>query len=99
VKFGLKESDVAYIEAVLADFSAVEHVVIFGSRAMGNHKATSDIDLCLKGKDISIDHLTKIHSRLNELAPFPYEVDVVHYENLNSMELKTHIDTYGIEFS
>lgn len=95
MKFGLQDSDLLYIKSVLKKFPEITDAIIFGSRAMGNFKVSSDIDICLKG-NVSLETLGKIKSLLEESGPLPYLVDVVVYESIDSEELKKHIDTLGI---
>ena len=97
MKFGLSQSDINYIRSILIQFNEIEEVVIFGSRAMGNFKPQSDIDICLKGANISLETLSKIKALLESVGPMPYLVDIISYKDLNSEELKNHIDNYGIK--
>ncbi|MDD2498976.1 MAG: nucleotidyltransferase domain-containing protein, partial [Desulfitobacteriaceae bacterium] len=55
MKFGLRESDLAYIISAIKELSEIEKAVIFGSRAKGNYKPGSDIDLAIYGDRISFD--------------------------------------------
>ena len=48
-RFGLEAVTIAKICAVFARYPQVEKAVIFGSRAKGNYKPGSDIDLSLYG--------------------------------------------------
>jgi len=50
VEFGLTEERREKIKSVLACFPNIEEVVIFGSRALGNYRLASDVDLAVKGK-------------------------------------------------
>ena len=45
MKYGLPEDTVNQINRVLARFPEVTRAVLYGSRAKGNHKPGSDIDL------------------------------------------------------
>ena len=49
--YGLRPEDVEEIVAVFARFPAVETALIFGSRAKGNYRPGSDVDIALKGQD------------------------------------------------
>jgi predicted nucleotidyltransferase len=49
--FGLKEKDITDIRAVLQSFPEVEKALIFGSRARGNHRHGSDVDMALMGAE------------------------------------------------
>ncbi|MGV8146459.1 MAG: nucleotidyltransferase domain-containing protein [Alkaliphilus sp.] len=68
---------------------------IFGSRAMGNYKAGSDVDVVVYGMFITSEIVNQISIELNEKSPLPYYFDIVHYETLSHESLKKHIDEYG----
>ncbi|MBN2894184.1 MAG: nucleotidyltransferase domain-containing protein [Bacteroidales bacterium] len=89
--FGIYKNSYNLIVELFQKYSSIEKVSIFGSRAIGNYKKGSDIDLAIFGKDISYDIVTKISAILNEDLPIPYFIDVVHYESLKNEALKTHI--------
>ena len=78
-----------------AAFPQIERVVIFGSRAKGNFRQGSDIDLAIFGKDCSPGIAMDLHSKLNENTPIPYFVDVVDYNSLQQPGLKEHINRVG----
>ncbi|MFA8343573.1 MAG: nucleotidyltransferase family protein [Rhodothermaceae bacterium] len=96
MNFGLKEKELKYIKEVTTKFTEVEEVIIFGSRAMGNQKVSSDIDIAVKGKYIPHEIVLKIVDILNEDSPLPYFFDVINYNNIENPELKKHIDEKGI---
>ena len=50
MKYGLKESYIQQIQFVFAEYPAIEKVILYGSRAKGNYRNGSDIDLTLVGK-------------------------------------------------
>ena len=77
------------------DFPEIEQVLLFGSRAKGNFKTGSDIDLAIKGKEVGQNLIFRLKSIFNERLPIPYEVDVVGYEYLDHQSLKEHIDRLG----
>ncbi len=96
--FGISEKSFRLIIDVLKRFDEVDSVVIFGSRAKGNYRNGSDIDLALKGDRITPKIILDISGILNEQLPIPYHVDVVNYNCINVPELKEHIDRIGKEF-
>lgn len=51
--FGLWESDLLAIRRVLEKYPEVRQALIFGSRAKGNYKPGSDVDIALKGDRIT----------------------------------------------
>lgn len=96
MNFGLSEESLNTIEDAIKPFSHIEEAIIYGSRAMGNFKPYSDIDIALKGKNLTERSVTALHSFFNHAAPgFPYKVDVLDYNKLTNEELKRHIDKEG----
>ncbi|GAE94796.1 nucleotidyltransferase [Gracilibacillus boraciitolerans JCM 21714] len=93
--FGLLESDIRYINKALEQFAEIEYGIIFGSRAMGNYKRGSDIDIAIKGEDITSEILCKVSDLLNEEYPLPYYFDFIHYETISNENLKDHINKKG----
>ncbi|MCR6109471.1 nucleotidyltransferase domain-containing protein [Bacillus sp. A301a_S52] len=95
--FGLREEDIQYIREVLAKYTEVEKAIIFGSRALGNYKKGSDVDIALVGKDVKSINITALDSLLNEESPLPYFFDIIHYDSISNENLKGHIDMEGKE--
>jgi len=93
--FGLKPQSLKMIQEALAQFPQIQEALIIGSRAMGHYKRGSDIDIALKGSNITETILAKIKGKLEDELPLPYLFDVIHYETIKNLELKKHIDTYG----
>lgn len=95
-KLGLIEDDLQNVVSVLVQFPEVELASIFGSRAKGNYKNGSDVDIALKGKQLTFMIAARINSILNEETSMPYKFDVLNYETITNNELKEHIDRVGI---
>lgn len=91
---GLKTKDIELLHDTFAKFPEVREVRIFGSRAMGNFKPGSDVDLALFGEK-SLECTTRISSILNEELPLPYLFDVIDYDAITNPDLKKHIDEFG----
>lgn len=94
--FGLKNGDMETIIAVLKKYPQIEQALIFGSRARGDYKQGSDVDLVLKGtvEDIA----TQIGFSLNEDSLLPYKFDVLDYNSISNKNLIDHINRVGIIF-
>lgn len=92
--FGLKDSDLESILEVLKRYPDVEEALVFGSRAIGNYKPGSDVDIALKGR-LKADTASSISIELNERIPLPFKFDVVEYSALSNKALIEHIDQYG----
>ncbi|CCQ98330.1 DNA polymerase beta domain protein region [[Clostridium] ultunense Esp] len=93
--FGISEKSYQLLLDAFRQHAEVEEVILFGSRAKGNHKKGSDIDLAIKGKHCSPELALQLQTYLNEELPIPYMVDVVDYNSLSHKELKEHIDRVG----
>jgi predicted nucleotidyltransferase len=93
--FGLKERDIEDIKAVLGRFPEVEEAYVFGSRAIGNYKRGSDVDIAIKGAEVTFSTTLKITGILNEDTLMPYHFDVLGYNDLKNNELLEHIDRVG----
>jgi predicted nucleotidyltransferase len=93
-EFGLNKKDLEAINAVFFANSKIESVKIFGSRAKGNYRKNSDIDLVLIGKINQLD-AQEVASNLDDIA-LPYLFDVKVFNEINSPELLDHINRVGV---
>ena len=96
--FGIAEKSYHLLLDTFSKYPEVEQVVLFGSRAKGNYKKGSDIDLAIKGKKSQSTTALNISAIINEQLPIPYHVDVINYDSLIHVELKDHIDRVGVVF-
>ncbi len=94
MQFGIEENILVQIISTLRSFSEIEDAIIYGSRAKGNFKTGSDIDLTLKGKTLNLNILTKIELALDELY-LPYSFDISIYHQINNSDLISHIQRIG----
>src|SRR5436190_23886957 len=95
--FGLRPTDILLIIHQLKLHPEVKEAIIFGSRAMGNFKPGSDIDIAIKG-EVDEEVAWTISSELNSRLPLPYKFDVVAYGKNTNPDLIKHIDQFGISF-
>ena len=96
MSFGLQDKDLAYIVSIIQQYEEVEKAAIFGSRAKGNYKPSSDVDIAIWGSEITFTVVASLHDILEEESPTPYFFDIVDYSHLSHQELKEHIDRVGI---
>lgn len=94
---GLRKSDWDQIKSVISAFSEIASLKIFGSRAKMAYRNGSDIDIALIGDDVTPEIVSKVSYQLNEETTIPFFVDVVDYTHLDRLELKHHIDEFGVE--
>ena len=98
LRFGLKETTIQKICAVFARFPQIEKALLYGSRAKGNYKNGSDIDITLQGdRDLTFDVLLKIMNDLDELL-LPYTIDLSIFNDISDSEVIKHIQRVGVTF-
>jgi len=79
----------------LSKWDEIQKAAIFGSRAVGNYRRGSDVDLVIYGAQVTDKIVVRLSTLLNQELPLPYYFDVVHYESLKNEQLRIHIDTYA----
>jgi uncharacterized protein len=98
LRFGLKETTIDKICEVFARFPQVEKAVVYGSRAKGNYKNGSDIDLTLfGGADLTLQVLYKIMNELDDLL-LPYTIDLSIFSDIHDPDVVQHIQRVGMTF-
>lgn len=97
MRFGLEENIIKKITEVFEKNPKVDKAFIFGSRAKGNFRPDSDIDIAIKGYGISLDDIIKMSSAFDD-NNIKYKIDLVDYNSIKEKDLKEHIDRVGIEF-
>jgi len=95
MSFGIPEKSLDMIKKAVARWPEIDKAVVFGSRAMGNYKKGSDVDLAIYGEKVTEEIVNKLSVLLNQELPLPYHFDIVHYESLSNQQLKEHIETQG----
>ena len=96
-EFGLPESTLACVRRILAANPNVEKAILYGSRAKGNYKTGSDIDLTLLGAKLAYRDLADIAGQLEE-SSIPYMVDLSLFTHIDNPSLIEHIERVGIVF-
>ena len=98
MRYGLPETTIQEICGVLAKFPSVAKAVLYGSRAKGNFKNGSDIDLTLLGgPDLNLQVLSRIMDAVDNL-PLPYTFDLSILSNIKDEDFLDHIKRVGVIF-
>ena len=92
---GLSAQTVERIVTVLAHYPEIEKAVLYGSRAKGNYRNGSDIDLALFGNGLNFSLLTRLDNELDDLL-LPYKFDLSFFASLTHPELIDHIRRVGV---
>ena len=72
----------------------VEGIVLYGSRAEGNFRDGSDIDLCLDAPELDFRALMHLENELDDLL-LPWKVDISIKQRIANDDLISHIERVG----
>ena len=93
---GLKPERLNKIRCVLARYPQVNRAVIFGSRARGDFKPNSDIDLAVYLADSEDKMPGELLLEIDDAAGI-YKIDVIDMLRLNNEPLRQRIEEEGVE--
>ena len=79
------------LEILSSQKESISQVRIFGSRARGDHKNTSDIDLAI----VFVQPIQSLLSAAFENSNLPYTVDIVDFAAINNRNLLQNINRDG----
>ena len=95
--YGLNNTIIEQINGVFKNYTELYRVILYGSRAKGDYKNSSDIDLTIIGKQLELKLTNKIENELDDLL-LPYTFDVSIYSHIKNKNLLEHINRVGKEF-
>ena len=97
-KFGLDEKTINDIIEILKRYEEVESAKIFGSRARGDYRKASDIDIALFGDNLTFSINTKIFYEIDDLY-LPYKIDLINFNSISPENtIRDNILKEGVEF-
>lgn len=94
---GLKTAHQQKIISIIQKQANVKSAWLFGSRAIGTYKNSSDIDLVIEGSELTLSDLEKILTEI-ELTSIPYKVDLLIKHKISNVDLLAHIDNYAVRW-
>ena len=97
MRFGLQDHTIDKICHVFAAHREVEKAMIYGSRAKGDYKTGSDIDLTLFDDNLDYRILMDLIEELDDLL-LPYTIDLSIFAELRHDALRDHIERVGQVF-
>jgi uncharacterized protein len=97
MNFGLKQEHINAINNVFSQYHEIKQVIVYGSRAKGNYRVGSDIDLTIIEEDLSFSALLEIENELDDLL-LPYKIDLSLKKNISNPELIEHLNRVGVVF-
>ncbi|MBQ1654871.1 MAG: nucleotidyltransferase domain-containing protein [Bacteroidales bacterium] len=97
MKFGLSDSVIVELQDVFRRHKNISKVLIFGSRAKGNYREGSDIDLVAIGNNLDYNQIIKILTEIDDLELL-YSVDLLDYSKIIGTPIGDHINRVGQVF-
>ncbi|WP_022943315.1 nucleotidyltransferase domain-containing protein [Psychromonas hadalis] len=94
---GLSLKQQSKLVQILKKNTSIDSALLFGSRAMGTYKESSDIDIALIGGNLTLTDIANLLTEI-ELTTIPYQVDLLIKHKIKNKALIEHIEKYGIEF-
>ena len=95
MKYGLTEETIEKIIDIVKAHDEVDTLILYGSRATGHYRKASDIDLVIKGKNLTLSILFTIETILDDLL-LPYFIDLHIYHFIQSEALLEQINEHGV---
>ena len=78
-------------------YTDIDEVILYGSRAKGNFKTGSDIDLSIRSASMSLQQLFQLENEIDDLY-LPYKVDISLFRLIENPQLVEHILRVGVSF-
>lgn len=94
-KYGLIDYDLNNVISILLKNQKIDEIILFGSRAKGNFKEGSDIDIALKGVSLKLMDIIDATIEIESLL-LPYKFDLIIFDRINKKTLIDHINRVGI---
>lgn len=92
--FGLPAAAIASLQRVLAQHAGIRQAIVYGSRAKGNYRPGSDIDLTLDAPTLAFGEFLRIDQDLDDLM-LPYRIDLSLLTQIDNPDLRSHIARVG----
>ncbi len=93
---GLSKDDLTKIIFILKSDEMVEHAYLFGSRAKGNYKNGSDIDIAIEGNNLNLHNILDLQVKYDKLN-LPYKLDLIIFNRIDNQDLIEHILRVGVK--
>lgn len=95
--YGLPNDVIKIIKQTFQQDARIEAVWLYGSRAMGNYKPASDIDLCIVAPSMQLLDLHLLENKIDDLN-LPWKVDLSLKHQIDNIRLQQHINDKGVLF-
>ena len=94
MNYGLTEIELSKLHGAFSRYKDIDKVVLYGSRAKGNYKQFSDVDITLVGDTLTHNSWSRLSTDIDDLS-LPYQFDISIYHTLANSDLIDHIQRIG----
>lgn len=95
--YGLSDATISDLKLVFVKYTNVREVIVFGSRAKGNYREGSDIDLAVIADNLTYNQLMDMMLEIDDLGLL-YKVDLIDYNKNKDNPIGEHIRRVGKAF-
>jgi predicted nucleotidyltransferase len=95
--FGLPATALSGLRGVFSNHPSIQSVTLYGSRAKGNYRPNSDIDLMLNAPDMSWSEFNIVGQEIDDLL-LPWKVDLALFHHIENQDLLSHVERVGVIF-
>ncbi len=92
---GLSDTILNQLRETVARWPEVEKLVLFGSRARGDFRPGSDIDLAIFAPRLSDREFAHLWNTIDDL-PIAFKLDILHWDHLDNAALREQIQKEGM---
>ena len=92
--YGFTDEGRKWMDEIFFSIPHIEKVILYGSRAKGNFREFSDVDIILIGDKLTHDDLLELYDKLYE-SDLPYKYDISIFSKLEDKDFIEHIKRVG----
>ena len=94
--YGLNDEERKMLNDLFSKHHKLDAVILYGSRAKGNFRPNSDVDICLVGTQLTKSDMNAIDNEIDDLL-LPYFFDISIFHHITNTDLLDHIHRVGIQ--
>jgi predicted nucleotidyltransferase len=93
--FGLPVKALQGLQDVFSNHPSIQSVTMYGSRAKGNYRHNSDIDLVITAPDMTWGEFNCVEQEIDDLL-LPWKVDLALLHHIENQDLLDHVSRVGV---
>lgn len=92
--FGLTDRALGSLRGLFSTYMPIERAIVYGSRATGNFRHGSDIDITIDAPSMDFDDFLRLCTAVDDLM-LPWHVDISLLSHIDNPDLLAHIARVG----